>query len=71
MSPRQAADAARFERRIRRDDVVLTYDPESELGFTYRPRRPEDGCMVLDWPRDVPLPTGEKRAALDLPPEGT
>jgi hypothetical protein len=67
LSERQMADAGRFERRIRRDGVVLDYDPDSDQGFHFRRRRAEDGRRVLAWPPGVELPSGEELKALDLP----
>jgi hypothetical protein len=69
LSARQAADADRFERRVRRDGVVLDYDPGSDQGFHFRRRRAEDGRRVLAWPPDVELPSGAELQALDLPDE--
>ncbi|MCX4685462.1 hypothetical protein OG401_14245 [Kitasatospora purpeofusca] len=50
LSPKQQAAAAGFETRIRRDDVVLVYSPDSVKGFYYVPREPSDGRSVIRWP---------------------
>ena len=43
--PLRATDQARlrsFKAMLERDDVVVHYDPESEQGFRFVPRRPSD-----------------------------
>ncbi|MFD5697856.1 hypothetical protein [Streptomyces lasiicapitis] len=50
-------DAARFEARLRRQNVVLDYDRQK--GFFYVPRTPQDGDRVIRWPADQPLPENE------------
>ncbi|GGX08260.1 hypothetical protein [Streptomyces noursei] len=50
-------DAARFEARLRRQNVVLDYDREK--GFSFVPRTPEDKNFVLRWPAGEPLPAND------------
>ncbi|MFD9561504.1 hypothetical protein [Streptomyces sp. NPDC059994] len=58
-------DAMRFERRLRRENVVLDYDRQK--GFSYVSRTPEDGNLVLRWPAGEPLPESEEQLrALNL-----
>ncbi|WP_043470330.1 hypothetical protein [Kitasatospora sp. MBT66] len=50
LSARQKLTADNFEARIRREEVVLQYDPSSSNGFSYVPREPQDGHSVIRWP---------------------
>ncbi|GGZ29330.1 hypothetical protein [Streptomyces poonensis] len=53
MTPRQVTDAERFERRLLNDPrKVLDYDRDK--GFFWRYREPEDGSLIVAWPKDVP-----------------
>lgn len=67
LSPEQLAKAREFERRIRKNNVVVEYHPEETSPWSYRPRRPKDGQLVVDWPADLPFPSEEFRSALTLP----
>ncbi|MEU0912148.1 hypothetical protein [Streptomyces althioticus] len=69
LKPDQISRARAWERRLRRENVVLGYDPETEDGWYYRPRQPSDGRLVLDWPEDLPFPDERFRRALELPPD--
>ncbi|MFE3579412.1 hypothetical protein [Streptomyces vinaceus] len=59
--------AARFEKRLRKDNVILTYQPGS--GFALEPRTPEDGALILRWPKGRELPEGEHLNAITLAEE--
>ncbi|MEU0952808.1 hypothetical protein ABZ353_10765 [Streptomyces niveus] len=48
-------------------DEVLCYDPESKSGWFYRPRTPQDGQRIIDWPADLPFEDQGFKRALDLP----
>lgn len=63
------AKAREFENRIRKNNVVVEYHPDNLVPWSYRPRRPEDGRLVVDWPHDLPFPSEEFRQALELPEE--
>lgn len=69
LSAKQVEMADRWERRLRRDNIVLCYDPDTEEGWYYRPRTPADNRLVIDWPRDLPFPDERFRRALELPTE--
>lgn len=70
LKPDDIARAERWERQIRRENVVLCYDPTTKKGWYYRPRTPADGRLVIDWPSDWPEQPDENfRRALELPPE--
>ena len=71
LSEHQIKEAKQWERRIRNNNEVLCYDPESEDGWYYRPRTEEDGRLVIDWPKDLPFPDDRSRKALELPDETT
>lgn len=68
LSDRQVTDAKVWCERLKRDEVVLGYDPTTEKGWFYRPRTPEDGRLVLAWPAGKELPQEpDLRQALELP----
>lgn len=69
LSAQQLVQADQWERRIRARNEVLCYDPNRAEGWYYRPRRPSDGNLVIDWPRDLPFPDDRFKKALELPPE--
>lgn len=52
--------------RIERDEV-LCYDMHKTQPWYYRPRRPEDGRLLIDWPADLPFPNRRARQALEVP----
>ena len=52
--------------RIDRDEV-LCYDKDGPQPWYYRPRRPEDGRLLIDWPTDLAFPTRRARLALEVP----
>jgi hypothetical protein len=68
LSQDQIRRAKTWEERLRREDVVLGYDPDTPDGWFYRPRKPSDGRLVIDWPEDLPFPDERFRRALELPP---
>ncbi|WP_327377683.1 hypothetical protein OG393_29280 [Streptomyces sp. NBC_01216] len=61
--------AARFEKKIRREGLVVTYDRDREGGFALEPRKPEDGALIVRWPKDRPLPEGAHLSAITLADE--
>ncbi|MDH6705394.1 hypothetical protein P3T27_002104 [Kitasatospora sp. MAA19] len=65
LSDRQRITAENFEKRLRREGAVLDYDPNS--GFSYVPRRPEDGRLALRWPASAEKPSGRDLEVLMLP----
>ncbi|MCX4554124.1 hypothetical protein [Streptomyces sp. NBC_01500] len=67
LSDLQRETAAQWESRIRKKDQVLCYDRASIAGWSYRDRTPEDGRLVIDWPKDLPFPDGASRSLLELP----
>ncbi|MEU5166808.1 hypothetical protein [Streptomyces mutomycini] len=69
LSEKQLDLAEQWERRLRERDEVLCYDPDAPEGWLYRPRKPRDGCRVIDWPSGLPYPSEEFKRALDLPPQ--
>ncbi|MEV0445276.1 hypothetical protein AB0I84_07585 [Streptomyces spectabilis] len=70
VSDKQREDANRFIRRLKRDNHVLDYDRETEEGWKFRPRKPEDGQMIIRWPSGIPLPEEEDLRRALLLPEG-
>jgi hypothetical protein len=69
LSKAQLDMADRWERRLRRDNLVLCYDPNTESAWYYRPRTPQDGKLVIDWPKHIPFPNERFKRALELPAE--
>jgi hypothetical protein len=69
LSMKQRVMADQWERRMRSSNEVLCYDPDRSDGWYYRPRTPEDGRLVIDWPESIPFPDERFRKALELPPE--
>jgi hypothetical protein len=69
LSDEQKHRAQVWEERLRREGLVLCYDPEREDGWYYRPRTPADGRLAIDWPEDLPFPDERFRKALEIPPE--
>lgn len=69
LSVNQLKKADEWERRLRRDGVVLCYDPDTVDGWYYRHRHKKDGRLVIDWPEDLPFPDERFRKALELPQE--
>ncbi|MFE7752126.1 hypothetical protein [Streptomyces sp. NPDC057428] len=68
LGPTERHRAQQWEARMQAGHEVLCYDPDTEDGWYYRARRPEDGRMVIDWPEDWPVqPDPEFREALELP----
>jgi Zn-dependent peptidase ImmA (M78 family) len=68
LSKAQLLLAERWERRLREHNEVLCYDPDTVDGWYYRPRTPQDGNRVIDWPKAIPFPDERFRRALELPP---
>ncbi|MEU9258990.1 hypothetical protein AB0D68_10950 [Streptomyces sp. NPDC048212] len=69
LSAKQQELARQWENKIRASNQVLCYDPDTPEGWFYRPRKPEDGRRVIDWPKHLPYPSEGFKKALDLPPE--
>ena len=57
----------RWIQRIKEQNIILCYDPNTLHGFYYRERQLEDGDLAMDWPRDVPLPEGDELGAIRIP----
>lgn len=57
--------------RLIRDNVVIDYDRESEQGWIYVPRRPEDGRRIIRWPAGMALPSEDLQKAMELPDPGS
>ncbi|MFF4815294.1 hypothetical protein ACFY2K_11975 [Kitasatospora sp. NPDC001309] len=66
MSDQQIAKAMRFEQRLRKELVVVAYDPETVAGFSYVSRLPSDEQLVIRWPEDVPYLDPEEMNLLRL-----
>ncbi|MEU5382662.1 hypothetical protein [Kitasatospora cineracea] len=69
LSERQAMEALRFERRLIREGAVLAYSKEE--GFTYVPRTPEDGDLLIKWPDALDRPGEEEAGIWSLPDKPT
>lgn len=69
LSAKQQELAWQWENKLRVSNQVLCYDPDTPEGWFYRPRKPEDGRRVIDWPGELPYPSEGFKKALDLPPE--
>lgn len=69
LSAAQRKKASNFIKRVVDEDVVLKYEPWAENPFTYVPRQPSDGRLVVRWPSDQPRPEGGALRALELPRE--
>ncbi|MFE9455969.1 hypothetical protein [Streptomyces californicus] len=67
LSARQKRDALSFERRIRRDNVVLAYDPGTEKGWSWEPREPKDDRLVIRWPEGEARPPADELIMFRLP----
>lgn len=67
LSAKQVRLADAWETGLRSRNEVLCYDRDTEAGWFYRPRRPEDGRLVIDWPEDMPRPERVDLEALELP----
>lgn len=67
LSQRQRENAVNFEARVRRDNVVLDYQPETVKGFFYVARKPEDDGLVIRWPEDRPKPSSKDLDYFRLP----
>lgn len=67
LSKDQLHRAKVWEERMRRENLVLCYNPETVEGWYYRDRRPEDGRLVIDWPKGLPFPDQKFKRALELP----
>ncbi|MGW3232459.1 hypothetical protein [Kitasatospora sp. NPDC001095] len=67
MSDQQMARGYRFEQRLRKEQLVVAYDPDSVAGFSYVARRPSDRSLVVRWPEGLPDLAPEKMALLSLP----
>ncbi|MFE0773902.1 hypothetical protein [Streptomyces sp. NPDC058861] len=67
LSKRQEADAGRFERKLLKNPgLVLDYDRDSEAGFYWRERTPQDGTLIIAWPLDKEKPA-EDLELLEMP----
>lgn len=69
LSSQQVTMAERWERRLKREETVLCYNPDSEEGWFYRPRNGSRDRYVIDWPEDLPFPDQKIKRALELPNE--
>lgn len=69
LSQDQVAMAERWERGLRERSEVLCYVEGEGGGWYYRPRRPQDGQRVIDWPDSLNYPDRELVDLLDLPQE--
>jgi hypothetical protein len=67
LSQDQLHRARVWEERIRREGIVLCYDPDRPEGWYYRPREKRDGNLVIDWPEELGFPDEKLRQALQLP----
>jgi len=67
LSDKQLTLAKTWIRELRERDEVLCYDRDLPDGWYYRPRRPEDDRLIVDWPADLPFPDERFRKALELP----
>ncbi|WP_030706484.1 hypothetical protein [Streptomyces sp. NRRL F-2580] len=61
--------AARFEKKIRDKNLIVTYDRETAGGFGLEPRTDADGALIVRWPRDRELPEGDYLNAITLADE--
>ncbi|MBD0739849.1 response regulator transcription factor [Streptomyces sp. CBMA29] len=69
LSARQLTNAVNFGRRLQREGTVLQYQAQDAQPFSYVPRRPSDGRLVVRWPADQPQPEAEVLEPLELPEE--
>ncbi|MEV6551761.1 hypothetical protein AB0M57_24025 [Streptomyces sp. NPDC051597] len=53
--------------RLIRDGAVIDYDADTESGWLYVPRKPEDGRRILRWPEGRELPEEDLQRAMELP----
>ncbi|MFD7015906.1 hypothetical protein [Streptomyces sp. NPDC059928] len=53
--------------RLIRDDVVIDYDADTEHGWAYVPRKPQDGRRIIRWPEGKELPEADLQRAMELP----
>ncbi|GAA4071236.1 hypothetical protein [Streptomyces hundungensis] len=53
--------------RLIRDDVVIDYNAETEQGWAYVPRKPQDGRRIIRWPEGKELPAADLQRAMELP----
>ncbi|MGG2462853.1 hypothetical protein ACO0M4_24050 [Streptomyces sp. RGM 3693] len=53
--------------RLIREGVVIDYDPETEEGWAYVPRKPQDGRRIIRWPEGTALPAADLQRAMELP----
>ncbi|MFD8088958.1 hypothetical protein [Streptomyces malaysiensis] len=67
LSERQRRAAVNFEKRIRRDNVVLAYDPETVKGFSWEPRTAADDRLVIRVPSGAERPPAEDLKPFVLP----
>ncbi|RLV10218.1 hypothetical protein CTZ27_03065 [Streptomyces griseocarneus] len=70
LSPRQEEQADRLVSRLLRKNKVITYNRNSERGFSVVDRMPEDGNLMVRWPVGVPLPEEDLVRAMTLPDPG-
>ncbi|MCZ4119026.1 hypothetical protein O3X23_06400 [Streptomyces sp. H39-S7] len=67
LSSAQLNNAMNFGRRLQRDGTVLQYRSTDPKPFSYVPRLPADGRLVVRWPSGHPKPPGAGLEALELP----
>lgn len=65
LKPDAARRLSNWYGRLRRESVVLDYQPAS-APWVYLQRKPEDGELLIRWPEDTPI-NERQRAALTLP----
>lgn len=69
LSEVQVQQAEGWAAELHQRNEVLCYDPEVPGGWYYRPRKPRDGRLVVDWPKSIPFPDERFKRALELPPD--
>lgn len=67
LSEVQIQQAEGWVAELWQQNKVLCYDPEQ--GWYYRPRKPRDGRLLVDWPKSIPFPDERFKRALELPSE--
>ncbi|GGW89383.1 hypothetical protein [Streptomyces noursei] len=71
LTSRQQADAGRFERRLLKNPhLVLDYNRDTEKGFFWRDRCPEDADLIVAWPEGKAKPPVEDLNLLKMPAAG-